>query len=509
MSSNRIRGQSEAVTGPRKGGLSITARLALLFTLSAFAILGLVTAVLCWAVIQNLEKDDLQFLQDRVLWLRAALRNFYNEPRLLVREIQVESGTAAGELKSIFYVRVLDERGKILAETPGMGQLLPASYFPLPVAMDEMPEEMLRRDLPDGRLYLLVSARAAAGGNDPAARVVQVALDDTLETSMLADYRLIAVTLLVLGTLLFAAVGVFIALHAMRPLREIACTAERITAAQLNQRVQASRWPEELADLAESFDRMLTGLEESFARLTQLSGDLAHELRTPIHNLMGQTEIALSRDRAAEDYRETLQSNLEELGRLARMVNGLLFLARAENPRTHIERARLDARSELEAVREFHEALAEEMGISIVCEGEAQIVADPTLLRRAITNLISNALRHTPRGGQVLLSVKQESGGGATVSVRDNGCGIGPEHLPRIFDRFYRAGRPNSDHPEGAGLGLAIVDSILALHGGSAVIESAPGKGTEVQLRFPGPATAEPGTAPGIGHPRSASAVRR
>lgn len=509
MSWNHNRGQPEPAGGGQRRGLSITARLALLFTVSAFAILGLVTAVLCWAVIQNLEKDDLQFLQDRVQWLRAALRNFHNEPRLLVREIQAESGATVGETKSIFYVRVLDESGKILAETPGMGELLPASFFPFPVAIDQMPEQMLRREVSDGRLYFLVSARAATGGESPAARVVQVALDDTLETTMLADYRLIAITLLVLGTLLFAAIGVIIALHAMRPLREIARTAERITATQLNQRVQATHWPEELATLAESFDRMLTGLEESFTRLTRLSADLAHELRTPIHNLMGQTEIALSRERTAEDYRETLQSNLEELGRLARMVNGLLFLARADNPRTHIERARLDARSELEAVREFHEALAEEMGISIVCEGEAQIVADPTLLRRAITNLVSNALRHTGRGGEVLMSVKQERDGGATVSVCDNGCGIGPEHLPRVFDRFYRAGRPNPDHPEGAGLGLAIVDSILVLHGGSATIESAPGKGTKAELRFPGPAESELRTYPGVAHARSTTGARR
>jgi two-component system heavy metal sensor histidine kinase CusS len=207
-------------------------------------------------------------------------------------------------------------------------------------------------------------------------------------------------------------------------------------------------------------------------------------LRTPLHNVMGQTEVALSRDRTPAEYRDVLQSNLEELNRLARMTNGLLFLARADDPRTQIEPSLLDARAELEAVRDFHEALADALEVDIVCEGTALVVADPNLFRRAVTNLLSNALRHSGRGSRVVLAA--EPGADAiTISVRDEGSGIAPEHLPMVFDRFYRTGRRDLDRGDGSGLGLAIVRSIMNLHEGTASIDSKLGRGTVVQLRFP------------------------
>jgi two-component system heavy metal sensor histidine kinase CusS len=185
-----------------------------------------------------------------------------------------------------------------------------------------------------------------------------------------------------------------------------------------------------------------------------------------------------------DEYRDILESNLEEYNRLARMINGLLFIARAEDPRTRLERTRLDVRRELEAVRQFHEVLAEDEGITVSCEGNAEIEGDPALFRRAVTNLVSNALRHTPEGGQVTLAVNRPDDRSVVVTVSDTGPGIPPEELPRIFDRFYRSGeeRPLA---EGAGLGLAITKAIVELHGGAISVESALGKGTTFFLRFP------------------------
>jgi two-component system heavy metal sensor histidine kinase CusS len=140
----------------------------------------------------------------------------------------------------------------------------------------------------------------------------------------------------------------------------------------------------------------------------------------------------------------------------------------------------------LHAVCEFHEALAEELGVVLICEGEAEIQADPLLLRRALTNVLSNALRHTPRGGSVRLSAAQPQAHQAVITVADTGCGIADAHLARVFDRFYRAPGALERSPGGAGLGLAIVESIMSLHEGSVTIRSSPGCGTSVELNFPG-----------------------
>jgi two-component system heavy metal sensor histidine kinase CusS len=163
------------------------------------------------------------------------------------------------------------------------------------------------------------------------------------------------------------------------------------------------------------------------------------------------------------------------------MINEMLFLARAENPQQQIGRGRLDARRELEAVKEFFEALSEARGVEVTCQGQGEVVADPLLFRRAVTNLLSNALRHTPRGGLVALSAERAGDRYLRIKVSDSGCGIAAERLPRICERRY------TTDPAGAqsGLGLSIVKSIVELHGGLLEIASAPGNGTSVLLRFP------------------------
>lgn len=485
-------GSADAAGRSAVARLSITARLALLFALSTFLLLAASTAVLHWAITGNLEQDDLQYLRAKIHTLRIAAADRSNGASLLRHEVEAGSGSYAPDQYFVYYSRILDETGALVMETPEMGRIVPQALFPPPEDAAKTPEAMRGWTSPAGRAYWLMSARAEGGGRP---LVIQVAMDDTAEATLLRYYRRSSLAVLLTGTLLAAALGVLVARHSLRPVRDIARAAERITASHLDERVDPRRWPEELADLAVSFDLMLGRLDDSFGRLSRYSGDLAHELRTPIHNLMGETEVALSRDREAGEYREILQSNLEELNRLTRMINGLLFLAQADNPATHIRRARLDARRELEAVREFHEALAEDAGVSLTCEGQGLVDADPVLFRRAITNLVSNALRHTPRGGAVRLRAEASNQGSALVAVSDTGCGISPEHLPRIFDRFYRPGWPDPHHTGGTGLGLAIVKSIMDLHGGSAGIESTPGMGTTVSLRFPSSAPDRPAPA--------------
>jgi len=227
---------------------------------------------------------------------------------------------------------------------------------------------------------------------------------------------------------------------------------------------------------------MLKRLDDSFTRLSQFSADLAHELRTPIANMIGEAQVALTRDRTAAEYRDTIESTVGECERLSRIVDNLLFVARVDAAREPIARKRFDARAAVQKIAAFYQTLADDHHVTISCSGDGQIYADPDLFERALGNLLDNALRFTPENGsiQILLSKRDAD---FEITVRDNGCGIAPEHLPRVFDRFYRA--DSSRGSDGAGLGLALVKSIVDLHGGSAKIESEIGRGTIVTLTFP------------------------
>ncbi|MGB9473566.1 MAG: heavy metal sensor histidine kinase, partial [Candidatus Udaeobacter sp.] len=241
-------------------------------------------------------------------------------------------------------------------------------------------------------------------------------------------------------------------------------------------------WPRELQPLAIAFDEMLKRLDDSFTRLSQFSADLAHELRTPIANMLGEAQVALSRDRSPEEYRETIESTIGECERLSGIVDNLLFVARVDAAREPVERKRFDARAAVEKIAEFYETIAEDRSVAINCSGQGEISADPALFERAVGNLVDNALRFTPQNGSIQIALAEHATD-FEVAVSDNGSGIAPEHLPRVFDRFYRA--ESSRGSDGAGLGLALVKSIVDLHGGTATIQSEIGRGTIVSLIFP------------------------
>jgi two-component system heavy metal sensor histidine kinase CusS len=232
---------------------------------------------------------------------------------------------------------------------------------------------------------------------------------------------------------------------------------------------------------------MLERLDQSFTRISRFSADIAHELRTPLHNMLGEIDVALSRPRSSEDYREALISSIEECGRLARLVDNLLFLARAEAPRAVLTRDVLDVVAELKTICDFHEATAHEAGIRLTVTTHGQPIGEVNrlLFQRALNNLVTNALAHTPPGGSVTLAAAA-GGGDTVVEVIDTGCGIASTHLPHVFDRFYRVDQARQSG-EGAhvGLGLSLVKSIVELHGGTVDIVSEVGRGTTVSLSFP------------------------
>ncbi len=469
--------------------LSMAGRLTLLYTLAAFGMMALVTLFQFWLLTHGLQRDDLHLVADRFHMLEATLKYHGDDLAILDDEMNLEGSSFKPSEPYAYYSRVMDEAGGTLIETPHMTDLLPSATFPAPVDAASVSHEAVRFwRASNGRAYYQLAVWAQ--NRDGRRRLVQVALDEWGEKALIGAYQRNAMLALALGTLLFAGVGVFIARRGMRPLRVISRIAEQITASQLDARIErridAAQWPSEIIPLVREFDRMLGRLEDSFARMSQYSSDLAHELRTPIQNLVGEAEVALARPRTAEEYRRILESSIEEYGRLTRMINQMLFLARAENPATHLIMSRFDGHEALQAVRDFYEAEAEERRITVSCEGKAAIRADPMLFRHAVSNLLSNALHHTPPGGQVKLALHPAAGGAVKVLVSDTGSGIAAEHLPVVFNRFYRVDKAGSARSlPGTGLGLAIVKSIMTLHGGTAAIVSAIGIGTTVVLQFP------------------------
>ncbi|MBI3985956.1 MAG: heavy metal sensor histidine kinase [Lentisphaerae bacterium] len=460
---------------------SITRRLTLLYVTSTAALLLLAGGFLYWSLDRNLKTARKERLASKIEVMRLLLRDQPEKTDILANEVEHEA-SASPVFK--YYIRILDERGRVLLESSGMKDLLPPSLFPAPAGVAEPPNGVERK-LPPRRSFVLLSAQALAGGAGGATRTVQIAHDISVRISLLADYRRQLLLVLGLGLVFAGGTSVWVAREGMRPLAEIAKVAEHITASRLDERISGSRWPAELAGLAAVLDAMLHRLEEAFTRLSQFSDDLAHELRTPINNLRGEAEVALTRSRAPEDYQQLLASSLEEYDRLSRMIDGLLFLARADNPKAALERVRFDARKEIEAVIEFYEALAGEREVEMACEGQGWVKGDPALFRRAIGNLLANALHHTPARGSVCIALHPLDDQTLELSIRDTGAGIAPEHLSKIFDRFYRIPRSPSGSPAGTGLGLAIVRSIMRLHAGDIRVHSVLGQGATFTLVFP------------------------
>ncbi len=273
----------------------------------------------------------------------------------------------------------------------------------------------------------------------------------------------------------------------IRPVQEMATTARHISSTNLRERILPEGYPFELASLANTFNQMLDGLEESFERISRFSADIAHDLRTPVNNIRGEAEVALARARSADEYREVIESCLEEAVRLSDLIGDLLFLARADSPLIHLRRERVDVGELLGGVREYYEASAADGGVALTTAVASEPVVaelDRTLLQRAVGNLVSNALAHTPPGGAVVLGTHADSST-IRIEVSDTGVGIPAEALPRVFDRFFRVDSSRSQGLGGTGLGLAIVQSIALLHGGKVEISSQLGHGTRVTLRIP------------------------
>ncbi|MGH8279298.1 MAG: heavy metal sensor histidine kinase [Gammaproteobacteria bacterium] len=466
----------------RRLRLSISVRLTLLYTLTSFVAVAAFTGVLYWMLTVNFNTEHLRFLRGKAQELVEDFRDGGDRPQAVLAEIAKETG---GTAFSEYRARVLGPAGAALGATPAMGVALPPTVFPPKVAIDAIDKRATSDRYVGGRHLVLV---AFAVGPQAALRrtyTVQLALDVTRDDVLLADYRdgLLLFLALLLPVLLGA--GYLVTRQGLRPLERITRAALEVTPARLDERIPLNPpWPPELAELVQVFNDMMARLEEAFARLSRFSADLAHELRTPLNNLMGEMEVGLSRVRSAETYRETLASGLEECRRLTTLIENLLFIARTEEAGRGVVLAKFDARKACERVLTYHATAAEERGVRLVCEGAAELCADPILFRQALSNLLTNAIRHSPAGAVVRVVVRTPQADRVDVEVYDRGEGIAPEHLPHVFDRFYQADPSRSSRGQGTGLGLSIVRSIMQLHGGTASLESQTGAGTVAKLHF-------------------------
>lgn len=319
----------------------------------------------------------------------------------------------------------------------------------------------------------------------PSGETIQVALARTAtdRQSLLESYRVDIWLAAVLGALLVGALGYAVASRGLRPVESLGRQTSRIEAHNLNARLDARGGPVELHELATSVNRMLDRLERAFVRLSQFSSDLAHDMRTPLANVISSSQVTLSRARTTEEYEALIDSNIEECERLQRMIENMLFLARTDNARQHLKTVELDAGAELRRLASYFQALADEAGVHLAVQGEAPVVADATLFRRAVSNLASNALEHAQAGSTIELTVSTRPGY-AVVEVTNRGAAIPPEQIERIFERFYRIDSSRHGAARNAGLGLAIVKSIIELHRGKVEVESRDGR-TTFALYFP------------------------
>lgn len=446
------------------GRKSVTFRLTLLFASVSTAVLLLLALLVSTLAEQHFEELDMELLNGKLELIQHALEN--------VRSPQDLDALPKRLKESLIGHRGLDvvaltHDGRTLFSTEG-------AKFPDGLRDNDGSRPIVWTDK-ESHTYRSISRKVLTGMNGVSPIHIAVSTNLSHHERFMHSFQLALWLVVGLATLLTGFLGWLAAHRGLAPLREILEKASDITANRLDHRISVAAIPVELAEVADTLNAMLARLEESFKRLSDFSSDIAHELRTPVSNLLTQTQVILSRDRTADEYKNVLASNAEELERLSRAIADMLFLAKSDNDLIVPHREKVDLLAEVQGLFEFYDIVAEEKNIQLTYSGNGIVSGDRLMLRRAISNLLSNAVRHTSVGGQVAVSIQAQEDSSVTLTVRNSGAGIAAEHLPRLFDRFYRVDPSRQNFGEGVGLGLAITRSIAKAHGGDVSVESESG----------------------------------
>lgn len=304
-------------------------------------------------------------------------------------------------------------------------------------------------------------------------------------TNLTAECFTNAIVALLLSALSSILFGYLITTRNLKKIKDFSSKMRFITANSLHERINVNHWPVELKTVGNEFNTMLDRLEKSFMQLSQYSADISHELRNPLHHLRTSTEIALTKSQTVDDYQQLLASHLEEYECLSRLTENLLFLAKADHKQLQLDYATFSASAEVAKVCDYFKPILTEKNIGLTYQGDGQIRADKALFKRVMVNLLSNSIKYIPDKGLITIRIMENHAEGTLINVEDTGIGISPEHIDKVFDRFYRVDTSRSVQSGGLGLGLAIVKSILHLHNGKVSIKSQPNLGTCVAIQLP------------------------
>ena len=453
---------------------SIRVRLTLWFVLLLAITLAIFCAALYLALRHNLNSTLNDSLEGRAEIVSGLV---VDADQVDVAALTIPGDPVEGEE----FVRVFDSSGNLVFDNSGEKFRPPDDPTAVNAALTG---SRTRRSLDLGPELRALTAPIRANGQVIGAVEVGLATDDVHST--LRTLLIIIAVSYPLALIIASGGGVFLAGRALSPIDGLTRTARKISAEDLSQRLNMRLPDDELGRLARTFDEMIARLDEAFRRQRQFTADASHELRTPLTAIKGQTEVALQRDREPAEYRSVLRNVNLEVDRMIRLVSSLLTLARADAQQVALAKESISLGTVVTDAAEQVRPAADNKGVLMRLRngGETRLTADQDLLLQLMLNLLDNAVKHTPSGSSIEVSWSME-GGYAKVVVSDEGPGIPPEHLPHIFDRFYRVDRARSRAAGGVGLGLSISRWIAQAHGGSIEADNAPGQGAMFTVHLP------------------------
>lgn len=458
---------------------SITRRLTLLFVSASSAVLLALGVVIAASVEKHFEEQDMEALTGKMALAQHTLEQLKSQDDLK-RITQLLDNSLVGHQG--LEVIVFEPNHEVIFATPNANfpiDLVAASaarnpYRPITWAQGEQNYRGIAAELPTG-LLTRTGARSKV--------IVAVATDIAHHQAFMRSFLQTLWFFVAGAAALTGFLGWAAARRGLAPLRAMREQTQGVTAQQLSYRLPVESAPVELAELAQSLNEMLARLEEAFHRLSDFSSDIAHELRTPVSNLMTQTQVALSKARNADEYRSILESNAEEFEHMARMISDMLLLAKAENGLVVPNRETVHLAAEVLTLFDYYDAVAEEKDLHLTLDGDSTVSADQQMLRRALGNLLSNAVRHSAAHTTVHVHISA-SPDAVSIGMGNTGDTIPQEYWERVFDRFFRVDPSRQRSSEGTGLGLAITKSIVNAHGGTISVAST-GDVTTFTIRLP------------------------